>query len=133
VDAAERVQAARAPPVENARRVAVAHLDQAQLLEPAERLAHGCHVDLELSRERPLRGQPVAGCIAVAENRLAQLPKDVIGYGHPRDGRGGACGVAHGLASVSVFRTLARGRRMGLARGRRMASVAAGDHSPWLA
>jgi hypothetical protein len=51
----ERLEPSVAPPVPDPGRVPMPHLDQPQLLEPLQRLADRCLVDLELSGERALR------------------------------------------------------------------------------
>src|SRR5438477_406818 len=60
----QRLQAARAAPVEHAGGVPVPDLDQAQLLQALERLADRRHVDRELGGESALRRQPLAGPVA---------------------------------------------------------------------
>ena len=82
VDAAQqrkRVEPAGAPPVAHAHRVAVAHLDEPQLLEPLDRLADRRDVDVQVGRERPLRRQPLAGLVLPAEDRLAEAGEDLVG------------------------------------------------------
>ena len=96
----QRLEPAGAAPVEHARGVAVADLDQPQLLEPPQRLADRGHVDVEIGGERPLRRQPLARGVAAGEDRLAQLGEHEIGNRGAGDRRG------HCSGTVSVFGTV---------------------------
>ena len=95
----EHVGAAVQPPVEHPHRVAVADLDEPELLEALHALADGGHVDAELCRQRALRRQPLARGEAAREHVGDEPVEDLVGQ------RGAGEGVGHETI-VPVFRTI---------------------------
>ena len=75
----EDVEAAGRAPVRDAHGVAVADLDEAELLEPLDRLADAGHVDAERGGERALRRQLLPREVAVGQQRLEQRREDAVG------------------------------------------------------
>ena len=71
----EHVEPAVGAPVAHAHRVAVADLDELELLEPLDALADGGHVHAELRRQRALGRQPLAGRVPAGEDVGGQRRK----------------------------------------------------------
>jgi hypothetical protein len=90
-------------PVAHPHRVAVTHLDQPELLEPLDGLAHRRHVHVEVRGEPPLRRQLLPGRVAPREDVLAQPGEDLIGDeltgggGHDRRDTTELFGTIYGL------------------------------------
>ena len=75
----DHVEAAVRAPVAHAHGVAVAHLDEPQLLEPLDGLAHRGHVHPQLGRERALGRQLLARRVAPRQQLLAEDAEDLVG------------------------------------------------------
>ena len=82
----EQVEPALRAPVEHAGRAAVADLDEPGLLQALQRLADRVAVDGERLREQALGGERLAGGVAAAQDRGAELLEDGLGDGAARDG-----------------------------------------------
>ena len=91
----EHVRPAVQAPVAHAHGVAVAHLDEPELLEALHALADRGHVDAELGGQRALRRQPLAGGVAAGERRRRRAGG--------RPGRGARCGRGRRPSSASAL------------------------------
>ena len=99
----EHVEPALRAPVADAHAVAVARLDEPQLLEPLDALAHRREVHAELGRERALRRQPLAGGVAAGEDVGHEPAEDLLGERSARNL------LHHRHNSVPVFGTICAG------------------------
>jgi hypothetical protein len=82
----EHVQAGAAPEVEHLSAAALRDLDQPDLREPLERLAHDVPVHAEDLRQRPLGRQARAGRVALLHDLRDELLEDLIGQRETADG-----------------------------------------------
>ena len=81
----EHVEPAMGAPVAHPHRVAMAHVDELELLEALDALAHRGHVHAERRGQRALRGQPLAGGVATRQDVGGEAVEDLVGERRPRE------------------------------------------------